>query len=105
MELNITMIVALGLLGAAATYLVVLFKRGKTKEIYSIIKALVDEAEVKFGSGTGALKYQYVSGMLYSILPGYVKLFLSDRLLDTWIETAVDELQEYLEKKIEKEEA
>ena len=105
MELNITMIVALGLLGAAATYLVVLFKRGKTKEIYSIIKALVDEAEVKFGSGTGALKYQYVSGMLYSVLPGYVKLFLSDRLLDTWIETAVDELQEYLEKKIEKEEA
>ena len=72
------MIVALGLLGAAATYLVILFKRGKTKEIYSIIKALVDEAEVKFGSGTGALKYQYVSGMLYSILPGYVKLFLSD---------------------------
>lgn len=105
MELNITMIVALGLLGAAATYLVVLFKRGKTKEIYSIIKALVDEAEVKFGSGTGALKYQYVSGKLYSVLPGYVKLFLSDRLLDTWIETAVDELQEYLEKKIEKEEA
>ena len=104
MELNITMIVALGLLGAAATYLVILFKRGKTKEIHSIIKALVDEAEVKFGSGTGALKYQYVSGMLYSILPGYVKLFLSDRLLDTWIETAVDELQEYLEKKIEKEE-
>ena len=104
MELNITMIVALGLLGAAATYLVVLFKRGKTQEIYSIIKALVDEAEVKFGSGTGALKYQYVSGKLYSVLPGYVKLFLSDRLLDTWIETAVDELQEYLEKKIEKEE-
>lgn len=107
MELNITMIVALGLLGAAATYLVVLFKRGKTKEIYSIIKALVDEAEVKFGSGTGALKYQYVSRKLYSVLPGYVKLFIlfiSDKLLDTWIETAVDELQEYLEKKIEKEE-
>ena len=104
MELNITMIVALGLLGAAATYLVVLFKRGKTKEIYSIIKALVDEAEVKFGSGTGALKYQYVSGMLYSILPGYVKLFISDKLLDTWIEIAVNELQEHLEEKIEKEE-
>ena len=49
------MTVALGLLGAAAAYLIVLFKRGKTKEIYSIIKALVDEAEVKFGSGTGEL--------------------------------------------------
>ena len=99
------MTVALGLLGAAAAYLIVLFKRGKTKEIYSIIKALVDEAEIKFGSGTGELKYQYVAGKLYSVLPGYVKLFISDKLLDTWIETAVDELQEYLEKKIEKEEA
>ena len=99
------MTVALGLLGAAAAYLIVLFKRGRTKEIYSIIKALVDEAEIKFGSGTGELKYQYVAGKLYSVLPGYVKLFISDKLLDTWIETAVDELQEYLEKKIEKEEA
>ena len=98
------MTVALGLLGAAAAYLIVLFKRGKTKEIYSIIKALVDEAEIKFGSGTGELKYQYVAGKLYSVLPSYVKLFISDKLLDTWIETAVDELQEYLEKKIEKEE-
>ena len=104
MELNIIMTVALGLLGAAAAYLIVLFKKGKTKEIYSIIKALVDEAEIKFGSGTGELKYQYVVGKLYSVLPGYVKLFISDKLLDTWIETAVDELQEYLEKKIEKEE-
>ena len=104
MEFNIIMTVALGLLGAAAAYLIVLFKKGKTKEIYSIIKALVDEAEVKFGSGTGELKYQYVAGKLYSVLPGYVKLFISDKLLDTWIETAVDELQEYLEKKIEKEE-
>ena len=103
MELNIIMTIALGLLGAAATYLVVLFKRGKTKEIYSIIKALVDEAEVKFGSGTGVLKYQYVVGKLYSVLPGYVKLFISDRLLDFWIETAVDELQKYLENKIEEE--
>ena len=104
MELNIIMTVALGLLGAAAAYLIVLLKKGKTKEIYSIIKALVDEAEIKFGSGTGELKYQYVAGKLYSVLPGYVKLFISDKLLDTWIETAVDELQEYLEKKIEKEE-
>ena len=103
MELNIIMTVALGLLGAAAAYLVVLFKRGKTKEIYSIIKILVDEAEVKFGSGTGEIKYQYVVGKLYSVLPGYLKLFISDRLLDFWIETAVDELQEYLENKIEEE--
>ena len=104
MELNIIMTVALGLLGAAAAYLIVLFKRGKTKEIYSIVRALVHEAEVKFGSGTGELKYQYVSEKLYSVLPGYVKLFINDKLLDTWIEIAVNELQEHLEEKIEKEE-
>ena len=82
MELNIIMTVALGLLGAAAAYLIVLFKRGKTKEIYSIIKALVDEAEVKFGSGTGTLKYQYVSKKLYSDLPKKIKQIISDKLLE-----------------------
>ncbi len=98
------LIALLGLLGGSAAYLILLFKRGKVKEIYSIVKAFVDEAEVKFGSGTGALKYEYVTGRLYSVLPGYVKLFISDRLLDLWIETAVNELQEYLDKKVEEKE-
>ena len=46
MELNIIMTVALGLLGAAAIYLVVLFKRGKTKEIYSIIKNKIPQGVI-----------------------------------------------------------
>ncbi len=104
MDANIMLIALLGLLGGSAAYLILLFKRGKVKEIYSIVKAFVDEAEVKFGSGTGALKYEYVTGRLYSVLPGYVKLFISDRLLDLWIETAVNELQEYLDKKVEEKE-
>lgn len=104
MDINLILTVLLGLLGVGAAYLLVLFKNGKKKEIYSIVKALVDEAEVKFGSGTGALKYEYVVGKVYSVLPGYIKLFISDKLLDFWIETAVDELQEYLESKIEKKE-
>lgn len=101
MDLNIMLTVLLGILGAAAAYLLVLFKNGKSKEIFYIVKSLVDEAEVKFGSGTGALKYEFVVGRLYAILPGYVKLFVSDKLLDLWIEKAVDELQEHLGKRIE----
>ena len=104
MDTNLMLIALLGLLGGGAAYLLVLFKRGKKKEIYSIVKALVDEAEVKFGSGTGTLKYEYVIGKLYSVLPGYIKVFISDKLLDIWIETAVNELQEYLENKIQNEE-
>lgn len=99
MELNVTVIILISLLVAAAIYLVVLYKKGKSKEIYSIVKSLVDEAEIKFGSGTGSLKYEFVVGKLYAVLPGYIKLFVSDRLLDVWIEKAVDELQEYLENK------
>lgn len=96
-------IALLALLGGCAAYLTVLFKNGKKKEIYKIVKSLVDEAEVKFGSGTGKLKYDFVVGKIHSILPTYVKIFISDQLLDLWIETAVNELQEILNKKIDEE--
>lgn len=101
MDFNLAYIALLGLLGGAAGYITVLLKNGKQKEIYAIVKSLVDEAEIKFGSGTGDLKYDYVVGKIYTILPGYVKIFISDKLLDFWIETAVDELQEVLKKKVE----
>lgn len=67
-----------------------------------IIQALVYEAEMKLGSGTGDLKYEYVVKRLYAILPSPVKIFISDKLLDTWIEIAVDELQEILDREINK---
>lgn len=104
MDLNVTLIILLGLLGAALAYILVLFKQGKKKEIYAIVKSLVNEAEVKFGSGTGALKYEFVVGRLYAVLPGYIKLFITEKLLDYFIETAVNELQEYLEKETEETE-
>lgn len=103
MESNVIYIALLALLGGCAAYLTVLFKNGKKKEIYKIVKSLVDEAEVKFGSGTGKLKYDFVVGKIHAILPTYVKIFISDQLLDLWIETAVNELQEILNKKIGEE--
>lgn len=83
-------------------YVMLLYKNGKKVQIMQIIQALVYEAEMKLGSGTGDLKYEYVVKRLYAILPSPVKIFISDKLLDTWIEIAVDELQEILDREINK---
>lgn len=103
MDFNIAYAALVVLLAGSVTYITVLYKNGKTKEIYSIVRSLVYEAENRFGNGTGDIKYDYVVGKIYSVLPSYVKLFISDKLIDLWIETAVDELQEILDSKIEEE--
>lgn len=100
MELNMAFgaLVALGMgIIVSAT---ILFKNREAEAIFTVVKALVDEAEKKFGSGTGELKYNHVVRGIYGFMPGYARLFVSEKLLDLWIETAVDELQETLDKKI-----
>ena len=59
-------------------------------------------AEIRLGSETGDLKYEFVVNKVYSLLPFYVKIFVNEKLLDIWIETAVDELQEMLDKEIKR---
>lgn len=86
----------------AGVYVALLYKNGKKVQIMQIIQALVYEAEVKLGNGTGDLKYDYVVKRIYAILPSPIKMFISDRLLDTWIKIAVDELQETLKEQIDK---
>lgn len=100
MDFNIAYGSIMVLLVGAATTVTVLFKNKKKKAIYDIVKTLVDKAEEKYGSGTGELKYNYVVKRVYGFMPGYVRLFVSEKLLDLWIETAVDELQDTLDKKI-----
>ena len=95
----------LSMLAIAIIHVVLLYKNNKKIEIYKIIQGLVCEAEIRLGSGTGDLKYEFVVNKVYSLLPFYVKIFVSEKLLDIWIETAVDELQEMLDKEIEKEES
>ncbi len=73
-----------------------LFKNGKKYEIFQLVSALVCEAEQKFGSGTGELKYEYVVNKVYQALPWHIRTFISANLLDDFIETAVDNLKAYL---------
>jgi len=68
-----------------------------------IALALVIEAEAKYGSGTGDIKYAEVVGKLYSLLPGTLKIFISEKFIDTLIEDAVQFMKEKLgETKIQK---
>ena len=95
----------LSMLAIAIIHVVLLYKNNKKIEIYKIIQGLVCEAEIRLGSGTGDLKYEFVVNKVYSLLPFYVKIFVNEKLLDIWIKTAVDELQQMLDKEIKKEES
>lgn len=101
MELNTSYVILVTIAMGFVVYATILFRQGKIGKLYSIIKELVDEAEKKYGSGTGDLKYEYVVKQAYLVMPGVLKIFISEKLMDKWIETAVDELQEVLNKKIE----
>lgn len=74
-----------------------MWTRGMKTEVIRILRALVIEAEGAFGSGTGPLKYAYVIGYVYPLLPIYVKFFISEAKLDVMIEDAVKWMQNKLD--------
>ena len=102
---NIMFYFLLSMLVVAIVYVFILYKSNKKVEIYRIIQGLVCEAEIRLGSGTGDLKYDFVVRKVHALLPFYIKMFVSEKLLDIWIETAVDELQEILDEEIKEEES
>jgi hypothetical protein len=80
---------------ALAVTVIVLTLRGKKKIIFKMLYALVDEAEKQFGSGTGKLKFSYVIGKAYSKLPSILKVLITYRMLERWIEKALVEMKKY----------
>lgn len=88
-------IIAYLVLAAIIAVIVILAIRGKKDIIYKMIFALVDEAEAAFGSKTGKLKFAYVIERLYTILPAYVRLFVTYDMLEKLIEKALAEAKEY----------
>ena len=73
--------------------LLVLTYNGQIGIVKKILLSLVIEAEQIYGSGTGKLKYNYVLGKTYSMLPSILKLFVTEVKLDEMLEGAVDHLQ------------
>lgn len=88
-------IIAILVLAAIIAVIVILAIRGKKDIIYKMIFALVDEAEAMFGSKTGKLKFAYVVEKIYTILPAFVRVFITYDTLEKWIEKALAEAKEY----------
>ena len=83
--------------GVFLVVLLILIYMGQINVVKKILLSLVIEAEQIYGSGTGKLKYNYVLGKIYSMLPSVVKLFVHEKTLEGLLETAVDYLHDLLE--------
>ena len=80
---------------AILSIFILLALRGKKEIIYKMLLVLVDEAEDIFGAKTGKLKFSYVLEKIYATLPSAIKLFISYKTLEKWIEIALEEMKEY----------
>lgn len=92
---TITLIVAIVVAVVALTLAFIYL--GKKKEVIHIVAQLVQEAELMWADpGYGEVKYAWVVGKVYPLLPAVVRMFISEKTIGTMIERAVNELQEML---------
>ncbi|BES66039.1 hypothetical protein SANA_24780 [Gottschalkiaceae bacterium SANA] len=82
--------------GVFVGVLLVLIYMGQIGVVKKILLSLVIEAEQIYGSGTGKMKYNYVLGKAYSLIPSVVKLFVTEQTISEMLEAAVDQLQHFL---------
>ena len=88
--------------GVFIAMLLVLQYFGQIEMVKKILLSLVIEAEQIYGARIGKLKYNYVLGKTYAMLPSVIKLFISVEVLDEMLEGAADYLHELLiEREIE----
>ena len=78
--------------------LVILWVMGKKDIVKSVLLQFVIDAEAKYGSGTGAIKYDTVVGWIKAKFPTLF-LFISDKTLDKWIEDVVQYVKSELGEK------
>ena len=106
--MNLQQIIILAVIIAVILLLILLIIRSvKTKNFTVLRKVafyLVVQAEEKFGTGTGHIKYVWVVEQIEKYLPPVFKKLLSSEDIDNAIEFAVYKLKQYLAEK-EKEEA
>lgn len=63
--------------------------KGNKSVVMKMLYALVTEAEKDFGSGTGSLKLASVIETIYPKLPSVIKMFVTDKTLQKWVEDAL----------------
>lgn len=73
--------------------------KGKKQIIYKMLYTLVTEAEERYGSGAGSIKFAEVMTKIYTQLPAIIKVFITYETLAGWIEKALTEAKEDWKKK------
>jgi len=74
---------------------IIMARRGQIKKIKEIVLALCVNAEITYGGGTGAIKKSSVIEAIYDLLPGWAKVFISDKTISDLVEegkATMDEL-------------
>lgn len=77
------------LIVAAISVVVFAVFKGNKSVVMKMLYALVTEAEKDLGSGTGSLKLATVIEAIYPKLPAIIKMFVTDKTLQKWIEDAL----------------
>lgn len=75
-------------LAAVAAVVFAVFK-GNKSVVMKMLYALVTEAEKNLGGGTGSLKLATVIETIYPKLPAVIKAFVTDAMLEKWVEEAL----------------
>ncbi len=77
------------LIAAAVAAVVYAVFKGNKSVVMKMLYALVTEAEKNFGGGTGSLKLASVIEAIYPKLPTVIKMFVTDVMLQKWVEEAL----------------
>ena len=86
---------SLALIAITILVLFYLYKKGKKALVKRVLRDIVIKAEEHYRSGQGKIKRQYVIREFYKKAP-ILKLFLSEKELDSLIELTVEILKENL---------
>jgi len=73
---------------------IIMARRGQIKKIKEIVLALCVNAEITYGGGTGAIKKSSVIEAIYDLLPGWAKVFISDKTISDLVEEGKAQMDE-----------
>jgi len=96
--MNLELILTIVAIAVVVGALLWLYYNGKQEIAKKIILNMVIKAEEAFLSGTGLIKKNYVIAQGYSLLPAIVKFFVTEDMINDWIEDAVDYIKTELTK-------
>ena len=73
---------------------IIMARRGQIKKIKEIVLALCVNAEITYGGGTGAIKKSNVIEAIYDMLPGWAKIFISEKTISDLVEEGKAKMDE-----------